>query len=372
MLTPSQSGTDRNNHSRSKYLDTHSNALLRPGNNYSQKHPPHSTSCRSLPRNYKNRDVTLQTNLDKNASRPSLSPHRLRPRQSCKVKHTRARKSQPANPHSKAKQILTDVTERGLFERTNPHTPRLDQSDVTDSKLMRLLDRDQLAQEIHFRYCHEANKVLFWLRTIRRIFDLLHASQLSKALLVFGCLLLVKAKTHTKSVYNGLLSRRNEYKLARFEEFLESVKFDQTLIKFRELARAASKMETALACEERFVHFIKLYRLEKVLGSHIGDCEYHRVMQGQLSGIIRDKLARCQRDTQNQANVKAKAQTVNRGRDREVFLIIVGVFFSKEIHRLFPYWMRNRKFNWARLDAKLENMTMSTLKQIVSKLEEAL
>lgn len=55
-----------------------------------------------------------------------------------------------------------------------------------------------------------------------------------------------------------------------------------------------------------------------------------------------------------------------------MFLLIVNVFFSKEIHSLFPYWVSNRKFNWAKMDAKFANMTNSNLKEILVKLKDVL
>ena len=53
-------------------------------------------------------------------------------------------------------------------------------------------------------------------------------------------------------------------------------------------------------------------------------------------------------------------------------MIIVNVFFSKEIHSLFPYWVKNKKFNWEKMKAKFKNMTNSNLKEIIFKLKEVL
>lgn len=275
-----------------------------------------------------------------------------------------SRRSLPRNYRDRGPKPGAAGTDWGLFEKAVSRTHEMDQSDVTSSKVMRLLDPGNLVREIYFRYCHEANKVLFWLRTIRRIFDWLYASQISKAFLVFGCLLLIKAKIRTKFVYTGLLKRRNKYKLIRFDEFVESPQYEQALARFRALAGHVSRMESALAGENRFLYFVKLYQLEKVLKGDISDHEYHRVMDGQLTGIIRDKLARHARRP-NRSEAESR-------RSREVFLIIVNVFFSKEIHSLFPYWVHNRKFDWARMDAKFANMTNSALKQIVLKLRDVL
>lgn len=179
----------------------------------------------------------------------------------------------------------------GLFEQELSQTRELEDSDVTSSKVMNLLDRGNLVQEICYRYCHEVNKVLFWLRTIRSIFDFLHASKICKAFLVFGCCLLIKAKIRVKFMYSSLVKRKNKYKLTRFREFLESPDYEQVLARFKILADHIFRMEAALLGQRRFLYFIKLYKLEKVLKGDINDKEYQRVMGSQLKGIIHDKLA---------------------------------------------------------------------------------
>ena len=59
-------------------------------------------------------------------------------------------------------------------------------------------------------------------------------------------------------------------------------------------------------------------------------------------------------------------------RRREILLIILNVFFSKEVHSLFPYWVNRRKFNWNNLRNKFENMANWNLKEIILKINEML
>ena len=57
---------------------------------------------------------------------------------------------------------------------------------------------------------------------------------------------------------------------------------------------------------------------------------------------------------------------------RDFLLICINVFFSKEIHHLFPYWVNNNKFNWGKLKIKFDNMANSNLKEVVNKVKEVL
>ena len=53
--------------------------------------------------------------------------------------------------------------------------------------------------------------------------------------------------------------------------------------------------------------------------------------------------------------------------------MVVNVFFSKEIHSLFAYWInRNNKFNWAKMRLKFQNMTNSNLKEVINKIRDVL
>ena len=168
----------------------------------------------------------------------------------------------------------------------------MEDSEITNSKVMKLFDRQNLVHEVFYRYSHEINKILFWLQTIRQIFDFLYESKICKAILIFGCFLLIKAKIRVKFLYSSLIKRKNKYKMIRFNEFLESCKYEEILVKFRQLATNITTMESSLANEERFLYFIKQYKLEKVLKGKISDEEYQRVMNSQLSGIINDKVSR--------------------------------------------------------------------------------
>ena len=53
--------------------------------------------------------------------------------------------------------------------------------------------------------------------------------------------------------------------------------------------------------------------------------------------------------------------------------MVVNVFFSKDIHTLFSYWInRNNKFNWDKMRLKFQNMTNSGLKDVIYKIKDAL
>ena len=188
----------------------------------------------------------------------------------------------------------TSVTSN-LFKKEVSHTlvnTNMEDSEITNSKVMKLFNNQSLVFEIYYRYCHEVNKIMFWLKTIRQIFNFLYESKICKAVLIFGCFLLIKSKIRVKFMYNSLIKRKNKYKLIRFDEFLESKKYEETLIRFRTLASHIASMENSLANEQRFLYFIKLYKLEKVLKGKINDEEYTRVMNSQLIGIIKDKVVR--------------------------------------------------------------------------------
>lgn len=59
-------------------------------------------------------------------------------------------------------------------------------------------------------------------------------------------------------------------------------------------------------------------------------------------------------------------------RSREFLLICVNVFFSNEIHNIFPYWVNHNKFSWEKLSLKFNNMATSNMKEVVCKIKEVL
>ena len=195
----------------------------------------------------------------------------------------------PLNPETPDISLNSQLF-NGEISRTS--VKNMDDSEITNSKIMKLFDHVNLVHEVFYRYSHEINKILFWMQTIKQIFDFLFESKICKAVLIFGCFLLIKAKIRIKFLYNSLVKRKNKYKMIRFDEFLESSKYEEVLVKFRNLASMVSHMEKSLAREERFLYFIKLYKLEKVLKGKINDEEYQRVMNSQLIGIINDKVMR--------------------------------------------------------------------------------
>lgn len=201
---------------------------------------------------------------------------------------------------------LTDVSSPGnssptkfeaLFEKKDSRvSERTNESQISRSQLMSLLDKRGLVQEIFFRYSHEFNKVIFWLDTARQIFDYLHQHKICKAMLVFACLNLVKAKSRCKLMIQSLVRRENKYKLARFVEFLESPKHEAIIAKFRSALGMARKMEKTLRNIRRFYFFIKYYHLEEIFQGNISDAEYQKIMSKQLLGMIREKIKKSRRD----------------------------------------------------------------------------
>ena len=156
--------------------------------------------------------------------------------------------------------------------------------------IMNLGDPHSANQEVFFRYCHEANKVLFLLRCVRRIFDFLHANKIYKSIMIFGCFLLIKAKFRVQYLLSSLVRRENKYKQLRFKQFLRSEQYEQIVIQFQKLKKHCSVMENRLKGSHRFRFFIIEYKLNKILNGRITDREYHQIMTSQLVGLIKEKI----------------------------------------------------------------------------------
>lgn len=173
---------------------------------------------------------------------------------------------------------------------------RTTESNITNSKMMALFSKNLLIQEIFFRYSHEMNKVLFWLNTVRQIFDYLFQNKICKAFVVFGCFILVKAKYRCKSFVQSLVRRENKYKLTRFCEFLESSKYEATIAKFKMILGYVRTMEANIKKNKRFNFFIKYYHLEEIFSGKISESEFQKIISLQLTGIISEKIRRYQKN----------------------------------------------------------------------------
>lgn len=156
--------------------------------------------------------------------------------------------------------------------------------------MMTLFDQSCLIQEVFFRYSHETNKILFWLNTVRQIFDFLFRKKICKAMLVFGCLILMKAKSRCKLLIQSLVRRENKYKLGRFCEFLESPKYEAAIAKFKLLLSHTRTMEASVRKVKRFFFFIKYYHLDEILGGSLSDSEFQKIVGSQLLGTIKERL----------------------------------------------------------------------------------
>ena len=155
---------------------------------------------------------------------------------------------------------------------------------------MQLLDPENLVNEIFYRYCHELNKITFWLSNVRQTFNYLFRNKVCKAIIIFGCLILVKAKIRATFLYNSLAKRENKYKLTRFEEFLNSRHYERTLGYFKRLRTQCRDMENEIRLSDRLMFFVRKYKLEEVVKGKISDEKYQKVMTSQLVGLIREKF----------------------------------------------------------------------------------
>lgn len=197
--------------------------------------------------------------------------------------------SSPGNASSAKFDALFEKKDSRVSDRTN-------ESQISRSQIMALLDNRGLIQEVFFRYSHELNKVIFWLDTARQIFDYLHQNKICKAMLVFACLNLIKAKSRCKLLIQSLVTRENRYKLGRFAEFLESPKHEAIILKFRGALAMARKMEKTLRGIRRFFFFIKYYHLEEIFQGNITDSEYQKIISSQLLGMIKEKIKKSKRN----------------------------------------------------------------------------
>ena len=186
-----------------------------------------------------------------------------------------------------------------LFEKRESGVSQETTESLTTSKIMQMLDSENLINEIFFRYCHEINKITFWLSNVRQTFNYLFRHKVSKAVIIFGCLILVKAKIRASFLYNSLAKRENKYKLARFEEFLNSRHYERTLGFFKRLRTQCTDMENEIRLSDRLMFFVKKYKLEEVLKGKISDEKYQKVMSSQLLGLIKEKFGSRSRNRKN-------------------------------------------------------------------------
>ena len=116
-------------------------------------------------------------------------------------------------------------------------------------------------------------------------------------MLVFACLILIKAKSRAKFMIQGLVQRENKYKVVRFAEFVESPKYEAVITKFKKALNQIRKMESSLKKVKRFYFFIKYYHLEEIFKGSISDSEFQRIISSQLLGTIKEKMKKNRRKT---------------------------------------------------------------------------
>ena len=164
---------------------------------------------------------------------------------------------------------------------------------------MNLFDKQSVIEEIFFRYSHEVNKIIFWLGTVRQIFNYLHQNKICKALLIFACLILERAKSRNKLLIQSLIQRENKYNLTRFPEFLESKKYELAIARLKTSLRQVRVMERSLQKIRRFHFFIKYYHLEKISKGGISNKEFQKIINSQLLGMIKEKLRKRKMNKKN-------------------------------------------------------------------------
>lgn len=158
------------------------------------------------------------------------------------------------------------------------------------NQVVGLLDPKSQAEEIHFRYSHDLNKLFYSLKTIRRCFTYLHQFKINKAVMVFGCLLLTRMKSQVNEMEESFLKKENKYRYFRFKEFCQSYWYTSILRQLRRIRDLCTSMENAIRLSYRFVCFVKQYNLDKILKSGVSEEEFERIMGSQLRGLIEEKI----------------------------------------------------------------------------------
>ena len=161
---------------------------------------------------------------------------------------------------------------------------------MTMSNVLIYLDSNLIIQEILYRYSHEANKILFALKTVRSICNFLNKNQISKSMLFFVCILLVKIKYQCKKIIHSLVNRENKFKFERFNLFVEAPKYEQVLLKFKRLLKNARIMESSLKNTHRFSFYLKQFEMQKFFAKQYNDKETKNMINLQLLYIIREKI----------------------------------------------------------------------------------
>ena len=161
---------------------------------------------------------------------------------------------------------------------------------MTIQNIILYFDKSFLSQEIYYIYSHEVNKILFCLNTVKKIFDFLFKNKISKALLIFGFLILKTTKIKSKSLFQNLLNRKNQFKLPRFSEFLESSNYENILRTFKNVTNKCRTMERAIQKIKRFHFFITSYELEVIFTHEILNREFKQIMNSQIYNVISEQL----------------------------------------------------------------------------------
>jgi hypothetical protein len=175
-----------------------------------------------------------------------------------------------------------------IFERVE--SCNSNESKMKIQNIILYFDRTFLAKEIFYIYSHEINKMIFSLKTVQEIFNFLFKNKISKALLIFGFLILKQTKIKSKKFLENLINRNNQFKLPRFSEFLESSNYENILRKFKNVTNQCRKMEHSIKKTRKFNFFIKSYELEVIFTHEILHLEFKKIINSQIYNVISDQL----------------------------------------------------------------------------------
>ena len=221
--------------------------------------------------------------------------------------------------------------------------------------ILKHLNSSEIIREIYYRYNHEANKIIFWIKTVKFILKYLLETKISKAIFIFATFLLIKSFIRCKFILFGLKNKNNKYNQLHFEEFIESDFFEQTINNFEDLLKKTKIIKSFFYNSSKFSFYLKKFKLENILKGKITEIEFSSIINSQLFGIIKEK-------------VKFDCDSVS----KELLKIILFTYFSKESHSLFSYWTNNKKFNWEKMEKKFESISLTELKEMVLKIKEVL
>lgn len=244
------------------------------------------------------------------------------------------------------------------IEEISQEKIKLDQPTKQDSFsniMMNHLNSNEIISEIFYRYNHEANKIIFWLKTVKFIMRYLIEVKISKSIFIFATFILIKSIIRCKFLIYNLKMKTNKYNQIKFEEFVESDKYEQSIKNFEDLLHQAKSIKKFFKTSSKFSFYLHKFKLESIIQGKIYEKEFSSILTSQLIGIIKEKVINA-------------SESVS----LDLMKIIVFSYFSKESHSLFPYWNTNRKFKWDYLDIKFQNISFKNLQEIILKIYEVL